>query len=128
MMLRTLNIIEEISLYFIRSTNHTIIYGDDYVQIFNDFYDDVSYEEKSGDTDISGHDIMLEPIKLKARKVVNTNVYKINPDNSLITYSHEYQLPVHVNEGDRIDGRIVLNVQDARNVFGDFEFCIARVE
>lgn len=96
--------------------------------VFNDFYDEVDYEEKSGDKDISGQDIYLEPIKLKARHVGGTHNLKINEDTIIRIYTDEYQLPEEVSEGDKINSHIVTDVIAVRNVFGDLEYYIARVE
>lgn len=100
------------------------------MNIFNNFYDEVDYTEKSGDKDISGKDIYLSPVKIKARHVGGSHVYKINDNNTVVTYSDEYQLPpdIEPSEGDKINNHIILNVTPSRNVFGDLEFWIVKVE
>lgn len=89
---------------------------------------EVDYSEKSGDKDISGIDIYLEPVKLKAEKVGDSHKFVIK-DNTTITITYdEYHMWDKVNQGDKIDGRIITEVLESRGIFGDIEFYIVRVE
>ena len=40
----------------------------------------------------------------------------------------EYNIPFMIKEGDKIDGNLVISVESSRDVFGNFHFCIAKVE
>ena len=97
--------------------------------IFNKFPNcEVNYSEKSGDKDISGLDIYLTPIKLKAEKVSDSHKFDIK-DNTTVTITYdEYHMWDKVNQGDKINGHLINEVIESLGIFGDIEFYIVRVE
>lgn len=96
--------------------------------MWNEYYDEVIYEQKEDKLDKVGNIKYKEPSKIKARLVGGGAQLIINNDGTSTKYSKEYHIPFMVYEGDKIDGQLVVNVQPNKDVFGLFHFCIVRVE
>ena len=92
------------------------------------YYDEVEYKENTGERDISGNIVYLEPIKIKCRLVSGGMNLSIEKDGTSINYTKEYQIPIEgLKEGDMINGREIVNIEESKDVFGRFHFSIARV-
>ena len=96
--------------------------------MWNNYYDEVEYIEKSEELDKTGSIVYKSPRNIKARQVSGGESYVNKDDSTSIKYTKEYQIPFMVNEGDKLDGRLVINVEASKDVFGNFHFCIAKVE
>lgn len=96
--------------------------------VFDDYYDEVTYVSVSSEKDYAGFGKKSSPVILKCRLVDDSEHYMIATDSTVIKYNYEFQLPQIVNTGDFLNGRLVLDTQTVNNVFGEFEFCIARTE
>lgn len=95
--------------------------------MWNNYYDEVEYRAKNG-KDAGGNITYSAPQTLKVRNVSGGKDYVIRKEETSIKYTKEYQIPQMINEGDKIDGRLVLAVEASKDVFGRFHFCIAKVE
>lgn len=94
--------------------------------IWSNYYDEVEYKEKTDKLDASGNIIYKSSVPLKCRHVSGGKEYVINKDDTAIKYTHEYQTPNKVKEGDMIDNREVVYVEPSKDVFGNFHFMIVR--
>lgn len=95
--------------------------------MWNNYYDSVVYKKKIAE-DAGGNIIYDSPLDIHVRNVSGGKDYKFTSEETIIKYTKEYQIPFMINEGDLIDGRLVLNVEASKDVFGKFHFCIAKVE
>ena len=95
--------------------------------MWDNYYDEVVYKEKLG-KDSGNNIIYAAPRTIQVRNVSGGKEYQIKKEETIIRYTKEYQIPFMINEGDRIDDRLVLNVEASKDVFGKFHFCIAKVE
>lgn len=96
--------------------------------MWDNYYDTVKLNRKTDKVDANGNIVYLSSENVPAREV-NTEKEKIvNKEGISIKYNKEYQLPVIINEGDKIDDRVVIEAERGRGVFGKFHFSIARVE
>lgn len=95
--------------------------------MWNNYYDSVEYTEQSNKLDKSGSIVYNEPRTIKVRNVSGGESYITKEDGNSIKYTKEYQIPFMIKEGDKIDGRLVVNVEPSKDVFGTFHFCIAKV-
>lgn len=98
------------------------------INMWDNYYDEVEYKESTGENDQSGYPDYKKPRKIKCRNVSGGTTYTIEQNETSIKYTKEYQIPFMIKENDMIDGRLVLNVEASKDVFGRFHFCIARVE
>ena len=98
------------------------------MDIWGDYYDKVEYLEKTGELDKSGS-ILYNPPRIIDVRYVGGG-YRLDTKNQSIgtKYTKEYHIPFMVKDGDKIDGLIVVDAKASRGVFGDFHFCIAKVE
>jgi hypothetical protein len=96
--------------------------------MWNDYYDEVVYTEKTDRLDKSGSIMYKEPRTISVRCVSGGESYVTAKEDTSIKYTKEYQVPFMLHEGDKIDDRVVVSVEAAKDVFGQFHFCIAKVE
>lgn len=95
--------------------------------MWDNYYDEVSYSEKIG-IDAGGNIQYASPRNIKVRCVSGGQEYVIHREETSVKYTKEYQIPFMIKEGDKIDNRLVLDVEASKDVFGRFHFCIAKVE
>lgn len=98
--------------------------------IWNNYYDEVMYEEATLEHDYAGNVILKKPVKINVRDVSGGENYVVDTKENggtSITYTKEYQVPFMVMPDSKIDGRIVISVEPAKDVFGNFHYCIVRV-
>lgn len=95
--------------------------------MFDIYYDKVTYEEKETELDRAGHVVYKEPREINVRLVAGGEMYMVDKDGQSIKYTKEYQIPFMVKSGDKIDDRLVVNAHPAKDVFGSFHYCIAKV-
>lgn len=96
--------------------------------IWNNYYDTVNYKKKSGKLDKGGALIYDIDKQIQVRQVSGGEQQILNIEGREIKYTKEYQIPFMIDEGDLIDNRIVVFVEPSKDVFGNFHFCIAKVE
>lgn len=101
--------------------------------MWDNYYDKVVYIEKLPKLDMGGNIQYAPPREINVRCVSGGKEYIIHKEDTSVKYTKEYQIPFMINEGDKIiDGgteeRLVLNVEASKDVFGNFHFCIAKVE
>ena len=96
--------------------------------MWDNYYDSVVYEEKLNELDNSGHVVYKKPREIQCRMVSGGKDYIIQKDGTAIKYTKEYQIPFMINENDKINSRLVLSAEASKDVFGNFHFCIAKVE
>lgn len=96
--------------------------------MWNNYYDKVIYKAKSDKLDATGNKVYTPPKSINVRHVSGGKENIIKKDDMTIKYTKEYQIPFMVNEGDMIDNRLVVYVEPSKDVFGNFHFCIAKVE
>lgn len=96
--------------------------------VWNNYYDRIKYSKKSETLDRSGKVVYESPIILNARLVDGGRDFVINKDSVAVKYTKEYQIPQMIQEDDMIDDRLVISVERVCDVFGQFQFCIARVK
>lgn len=96
--------------------------------MWDNYYDSVEYIEQSDELDKSGSIVYKSPRQIKVRNVSGGESYINKNDGTSIKYTKEYQIPFMIKEGDTLDGRLVVNVEASKDVFGNFHFCIAKVE
>lgn len=96
--------------------------------MFDNYYDEVDYLEKEENLDRAGNIVYKPSTRLKVRLVGGGAKLILNGDGTSTKYTKEYHIPQMVNEGDKIDGRLVVNVQPNKDIFGTFHFCIVKVE
>ena len=96
--------------------------------MWNDYYDEIEYIEKTDKLDKSGSIVYKPPVLMKARCVSGGEKFVIGKEEVKTLYTRKYHLPIMIKEGDKLGGRLVVNVEPSRDVFGDFCFCIAKVE
>lgn len=96
--------------------------------MWNNYYDTIKYRAKTDRLDKGGSIIFNDEVSIKARQVSGGEHLILNSDGKEIKYTKEYQIPFMINEGDLIDGRNVIFVEPSKDVFGNFHFCIAKVE
>lgn len=96
--------------------------------MWDNYYDTVKYEAKSNKLDAAGNEIYETPKQISIRHVSGGKEQVIKKDDMFIKYTKEYQVPFMIAEGDKIDGHNVVYVEPSRDVFGNFHFCIAKVD
>lgn len=96
--------------------------------MWDNYYDTVVYVAKSDKLDAGGNKIYNPPRNIQVRHVSGGKEQVIKKDDMTIKYTKEYQVPFMIQEGDTIDGREVVYVEPSKDVFGNFHFCIAKVE
>lgn len=96
--------------------------------MWDNYYDTVEYKEKTEDSDHSGYPIYKPVRNIKCRQVSGGTVYTIQKEGTSVKYTKEYQIPFMIKENDMINDKIVVNVYASKDVFGNFMFCIAKVE
>lgn len=96
--------------------------------MWNNYYDKVQYEEKEKQLDDYGNIVYKPARTINVREVAGGNKFVVNDNETTTKYNKEYHIPFEVNEGDKIDGRIVIYVDNNKDVFGNFHFCIVGVE
>ena len=96
--------------------------------MWDNYYDKVEYIEKSEKLDNFGNIVYLPSRVIDVRYVSGGEKFIIGKDDTSTKYTKEYHVPFLVKEGDKIDGKLVVQVEPNRDVFGNFHFCIAKVE
>lgn len=96
--------------------------------MWDNYYDEVKYTEKSNKVDASGNTVYMPPRNIKVRHVSGGQEQVINKDDIALRYTKEYQIPFMVKEGDMINDRQVVYAEPSKDIFGNFHFCIAKVE
>lgn len=96
--------------------------------MWDNYYDSVEYKEKSDKLDNFGNIVYLPPRDIKVRYVSGGEKFIISKDDTSTKYTKEYHIPFLVKEGDKIDDKLVVAVEPNRDVFGNFHFCIVKVE
>lgn len=96
--------------------------------MFDNYYDKVSYEQKTEEIDKSGFAIYLPPRIIDVRYVSGGNKFDIGAEETAIKYSREYHVPFEIREEDKIDGRLVLSSEPSRDIFGNVCFYRVKVE
>ena len=96
--------------------------------MWNNYYDKVEYLEKEYKPDKSGNIVYKSPRTIDVRYVGGGEGFVISKDGTSTKYTKEYHIPFMVKEGDKIDGNLVASAEPSRDVFGNFHFCIAKVE
>ena len=96
--------------------------------MWDNYYDKVSYEQKTTELDSAGYDLYLPPRIIDVRYVAGGNQFDINSEDTGLKYTKKYHIPFMVNEGDKIDNRLVVEVEPSRDVFGNLHYCIVKVE
>lgn len=96
--------------------------------MWNNYYDSITYIEKEDKLDRTGNIIYKSPKSISARFIGGGEKFITNGEGNSTKYTREYHIPFMIKEGDKIDGRLVVHVQPSRDVFGNFHFCIAKVE
>lgn len=96
--------------------------------MWDQFYDVVKYSHKTDKMDSTGSPIYTDEIDINVRDVSGGSSYEIKQDGLVHRITREYQVPFMVYVDDKIDGRVVVQADPSRGVFGEFYFCIARVE
>lgn len=96
--------------------------------MWDNYYDKVIYRAKSNRLDAAGNKIYDPPREILVRHVSGGKEEIIKRDETIIKYTKEYQVPFMVAEGDTIDDHTVVYVEPSRDVFGNFHFCIAKVD
>ena len=96
--------------------------------MWDNYYDSAEYIEKSNKLDKSGSPVNNPPRQINVRCVSGGENYIVSNEKTSIKYTKEYHIPFMIKEGDTIDGRTVVNVEASKDVFGQFHFCIAKVE
>lgn len=96
--------------------------------MWDQFYDVVKYKHKTDELDQTGSPVYDDPIDINVRNVSGGVAYEIKQDGLIRKVTHEYQVPFMVYVDDMIDDRLVVQADPSRGVFGEFYFCIAKVE
>lgn len=96
--------------------------------MWNNYYTEVQYTKRTDKTDAAGNPVYLPPYTINVRDVSGGVVYEIHKDGVSRKVTKEYQIPFMVNEDDKIDNRIVISADASKDVFGNFHFCIVKVE
>lgn len=96
--------------------------------MWNDYYDKVEYLEKEDKLDKSGNIVYKYPRTIDVRYVGGGEKYIVSKDGTSTKYTKEYHAPFMIKEGDKFDDKLVVNVEPSRDVFGNFHFCIVKVE
>jgi hypothetical protein len=96
--------------------------------MWDNYYDEVVYERRTDELDTAGYPVFLSPRTVNVRNVSGGQKVIISKEDTSTQYTKEYQVPFILNEGDKIDGQLVVAVEQSKDVFGNFHFCIAKVE
>lgn len=96
--------------------------------MWDNYYDEVEYLEKEEKLDKSGNIVYKPSTTINVRYVGGGEKFVIGKDGTSTKYTKEYHIPFMVKEGDKIDGKLVISAESSRDVFGNFHFCIAKVE
>ena len=96
--------------------------------MWSDFYDTVEYRHKTNKLDSTGSPVYDEPVMINVRDVSGGVSYEVKQDGLVRRITRKYQIPFMVYVDDMIDGRMVVQADPSRGVFGEFYFCVARVE
>lgn len=96
--------------------------------MWNNYYDKVEYLEKEDKPDKSGNIVYKPSTTINVRYVGGGDRFIISKDDTSTKYTKEYHIPFMIKEGDKLDGNLVVSVESSRDVFGNFHFCIAKVE
>jgi hypothetical protein len=96
--------------------------------MWDNYYDKVEYLEKTDSLDKFGNIVYKPSRTIDVRYIAGGEKYIIGKEETSTKYTKEYHIPFMVNEGDKIDGKLVVTVEPSRDVFGNFHFCIVKVE
>lgn len=96
--------------------------------MWNSYYDKVEYLEKEDNLDKAGNIVYKPSRSIDVRYVGGGEKFVISKDDTSTKYTKEYHVPFLVKEGDKIDDKLVVSVEPSRDVFGNFHFCIVKVE
>lgn len=96
--------------------------------MWDNYYDKVEYLEKENKPDKSGNIVYKPSTTIDVRYVGGGDGFIITKDGISTKYTKEYHIPFMIKEGDKIDGNLVISVEPSKDVFGNFHFCIAKVE
>lgn len=96
--------------------------------MFNNYYDTVVYSSQSTGFDDAGYPISSPALNVKMRYVNGGKEFVIDREGTSIKYSKVYHCPSEVFVGDSIDGKLVVDVEPARDVFGVLQYYIIRVK
>ena len=96
--------------------------------MWDNYYDVVNYKKKSSKLDKSGHTVFDRNESINVRQVSGGEEQIINVNGNAVKYTKEYQIPFMIAEGDLINDRNVVYAEPSKDVFGKFQFCIAKVE
>lgn len=96
--------------------------------MWGNYYDKVEYLEKEDKPDKAGNIVYKPPTTIDVRYVGGGEKFIISKEDTSTRYTKEYHIPFMVKEGDKIDNKLVVSVEPSRDVFGNFHFCIAKVE
>jgi hypothetical protein len=96
--------------------------------MWDNYYDEVEYLEKEEKLDKGGNIVYKPSTTINVRYVGGGEKLVIDRENTSTKYTKEYHVPFMIKEGDKIDGKLVISVEPNRDVFGNFHFCIAKVE
>jgi hypothetical protein len=96
--------------------------------MWDNYYDKVEYMQKTDELDNIGYPKFLPPRTIDVRYVSGGEHFVIGKEDTSVKFTKEYQVPFMINEGDKIDGKSVVDVKPSKDVFGNFHFCIVKVE
>ena len=96
--------------------------------MWDNYYDKVMYKEKQEKLDSFGNIVYKEARQISVREVSGGIDFEATNNSLKTKYSKEYHIPFEVKEGDKIDNKLVVNVEPSRDIFGNLHFCIAKVE
>ena len=96
--------------------------------MWDNYYDKVMYKEKQEKLDSFGNIVYKEARQIDVREVSGGIDFEATNSSIKTKYSKEYHIPFEVKEGDKIDNKLVVNVEPSRDIFGNLHFCIAKVE
>ena len=96
--------------------------------MWDNYYDKVMYKEKQEKLDSFGNIVYKEARQIDVREVSGGIDFEATNSSIKTKYSKEYHIPFEVKEGDKIDDRLIVYVDNNKDVFGNFHFCIAGVE
>lgn len=89
--------------------------------MFNCYYDKINFEKFKG-ADKFGGETYEEPVERLARFVKGKDTYSVDSETKGVTYKRIYHVPFEIKEKDKIDGRLVVEVQPIRDILGKFMF------
>lgn len=96
--------------------------------MFDNYYDNCDWQRKIG-LDNFGNITYQPSITINCREVTGKTNYIINKEGTSIKFTKVYQIPsTDIQEGDKINNRLVLYVDVVKDVFGKFVYSIVGVE